>query len=74
MVKAAARERTQERMDPRLLDYYNSELQYIRARALEFAEQHPKIADPRLDDPSYGRVTIGWVRSADLVDPFPTNA
>ena len=31
-------------MDPRLLDYYNAELAYIRELAQEFAEQHPKIA------------------------------
>ncbi|HEX7932573.1 MAG TPA: type VI secretion system baseplate subunit TssF, partial [Paraburkholderia sp.] len=30
--------------DPQLLDYYTSELLYMRALALEFAEQHPKIA------------------------------
>ena len=31
-------------MDPQLLDYYTHELLYMRALALEFAEQHPKIA------------------------------
>ena len=31
-------------MDPRLLEYYTHELLYMRALALEFAEQHPKIA------------------------------
>ncbi|WP_322044665.1 type VI secretion system baseplate subunit TssF [Paraburkholderia sp. J67] len=30
--------------DPRLLDYYISELLYMRALAQEFAQQHPKIA------------------------------
>ncbi len=31
-------------MDPRLLDYYNRELQYIREMGGEFARQFPKIA------------------------------
>jgi len=31
-------------MDPRLLDYYNRELAYMREMGREFAEQHPKIA------------------------------
>jgi type VI secretion system protein ImpG len=31
-------------MDPRLLEYYNAELAYMRELAQEFAEQHPKIA------------------------------
>lgn len=31
-------------MDPRLLDYYNRELAYIRELGQEFAQQHPKIA------------------------------
>ena len=31
-------------MDPRLLDYYSKELRYMHELALEFAEQHPKIA------------------------------
>jgi type VI secretion system protein ImpG len=31
-------------MDPRLLDYYNRELQYFRQMAAEFATQFPKIA------------------------------
>jgi hypothetical protein len=30
-----------------------------------------RFTDPRLNVKSYGRVTTGWVRSADLVDPFP---
>jgi hypothetical protein len=30
-----------------------------------------RFADPRLDVKSYGHVTIGWVHSADLVDPLP---
>lgn len=30
-----------------------------------------RFTDPRLDVESYGRVTIGWVHTADLVDPFP---
>jgi type VI secretion system protein ImpG len=31
-------------MDPRLLDYYNQELIYMRELAGEFAQSHPKIA------------------------------
>ncbi|RKP52326.1 type VI secretion system baseplate subunit TssF [Trinickia fusca] len=31
-------------MDPRLLDYYNQELIYMRELAAEFAQAHPKIA------------------------------
>ncbi|MGU7780940.1 type VI secretion system baseplate subunit TssF [Burkholderia sp. PU8-34] len=31
-------------MDPRLLDYYNQELIYMRELAAEFAHAHPKIA------------------------------
>ena len=31
-------------MDPRLLQYYNSELQHLRETGAEFAEQFPKIA------------------------------
>jgi type VI secretion system protein ImpG len=31
-------------MDPRLLDYYNRELGYMRELGAEFAQQHPKVA------------------------------
>ena len=31
-------------MDPRLLTYYNRELQYIRETGQEFAKEFPKIA------------------------------
>lgn len=31
-------------MDPRLLDYYNRELAYLRELGQEFAEQYPKVA------------------------------
>lgn len=31
-------------MDPRLLDYYNQELQFVRESGAEFAEEYPKIA------------------------------
>jgi len=31
-------------MDPRLLDYYNRELTYVREQGAEFAEQFPKVA------------------------------
>ena len=32
-------------MDPRLLDYYNRELAYLRELGAEFAEQYPKVAN-----------------------------
>jgi len=35
-------------MDPRLLHYYNNELQHLREMAVEFAKEYPKIA-ARLD-------------------------
>lgn len=31
-------------MDPRLLEYYNRELQYIREMGAEFADNYPRIA------------------------------
>lgn len=31
-------------MDPRLLEYYNRELSYLRETGAEFATLHPKIA------------------------------
>ena len=31
-------------MDPRLLQFYNLELQHLRETGAEFAEQFPKIA------------------------------
>ena len=31
-------------MHPRLLDYYNTELAYLRELGSEFAAQHPKVA------------------------------
>jgi type VI secretion system protein ImpG len=31
-------------VDPRLLDYYNRELSYVREQGAEFAEQFPKVA------------------------------
>ena len=31
-------------MDPRLLDYYNRELQHVREMGAEFAAAYPKIA------------------------------
>ena len=31
-------------MDPRMLDYYNRELAYVREQGAEFAEQFPKVA------------------------------
>lgn len=38
-------------MNPRLLEYYNQELQHIRESAAEFAEEFPKIAG-RLSRPA----------------------
>ena len=31
-------------MDPRLLQYYNRELQYVREMGAEFAREFPKVA------------------------------
>ena len=31
-------------MDPRLLEYYNRELQFVREMGAEFAQQYPRIA------------------------------
>ncbi|MDR1967520.1 MAG: type VI secretion system baseplate subunit TssF [Burkholderiaceae bacterium] len=43
-------------MDPRLLDYYNSELAYMRELGAEFARQHPKVA---------GRLGMSGIEVAD---------
>lgn len=43
-------------MDPRLLRYYNSELQYIREAAAEFAREFPKIG---------GRLGLDGIECAD---------
>lgn len=45
-------------MDPRLLDYYNTELNYLREAGAEFAAQHPKVA-ARLD-----------LRGLEVADPY----
>jgi len=31
-------------MDPRLIDFYEAELEYLRAQSLEFAENHETVA------------------------------
>src|SRR5262245_45643208 len=46
-------------MDPRLLDYYNSELLHVRESAAEFAKEFPKIA---------GRLALEGV--AECQDPY----
>jgi len=33
-----------------------------------------RFTDTRVDTPSSGRITTGWVRSADLVNPFPQSS
>lgn len=43
-------------MDPRLLDFYSSELYHLRESAAEFAKDHPKIA---------GRLTLDGINCAD---------
>lgn len=43
-------------MDPRLLEYYNSELLHVRETAAEFAREFPKIA---------GRLSLDGVECAD---------
>jgi type VI secretion system protein ImpG len=46
-------------MDPRLLEYYNSELLHVRETAAEFAKEFPKIA---------GRLALEG--SAECADPY----
>ena len=46
-------------MDPRLLDYYNSELLHVRETAAEFAKEFPKIA---------GRLALEGV--GECADPY----
>src|SRR5713226_7740070 len=52
-------------MDPRLLQYYNLELQHLRETGAEFAEQFPKIAARlgvhglEVDDPYVERLIEG---------------
>lgn len=43
-------------MNPRLLEFYNQELQHIRDGAAEFAQQYPKIA---------GRLSLSGIECAD---------
>jgi type VI secretion system protein ImpG len=45
-------------MDPRLLDYYNTELNYLREAGSEFAAQYPKVAS-RLN-----------LHSLEVADPY----
>ncbi|MEO8345041.1 MAG: type VI secretion system baseplate subunit TssF [Betaproteobacteria bacterium] len=45
-------------MDPRLLDYFNRELAYLRDLGAEFAEQYPKVA---------GRLGM---RGIEVADPY----
>lgn len=45
-------------MDPRLLEYYNRELSYLRETGAEFAERHPKVA-----------ARLG-MQGTDIADPY----
>ncbi|MEH1708863.1 type VI secretion system baseplate subunit TssF, partial [Salmonella enterica] len=45
-------------MDPRLLEYYNRELSYLREAGAEFATLHPKIA-----------ARLG-MQGTDIADPY----
>lgn len=45
-------------MDPRLLEYYNRELSYLRETGAEFATLHPKIA-----------ARLG-MQGSDIADPY----
>ncbi|ASQ24228.1 hypothetical protein AOX84_19735 [Salmonella enterica subsp. enterica serovar Paratyphi B] len=45
-------------MDPRLLEYYNRELSYLRETGAEFATLHPKIA-----------ARLG-MQGTDIADPY----
>ena len=52
-------------MDPRLLRYYNLELQHLRETGAEFAQQFPKVASRlgmhglEVDDPYVERLLEG---------------
>lgn len=45
-------------MDPRLLEYYNRELTYLRETGAEFAVRHPKVA-----------ARLG-MQDSDIADPY----
>lgn len=45
-------------MDPRLLEYYNRELSYLRETGAEFATRHPKVA-----------ARLG-MHGTDIADPY----
>lgn len=45
-------------MDPRLLEYYNRELSYLRETGAEFAARHPKVA-----------ARLG-MQGTDIADPY----
>lgn len=53
-------------MDPRLLEYYNQELSYLRESGLEFSERFPKIAsrlglhESEITDPYVERLLEGF--------------
>ncbi|WP_407920100.1 type VI secretion system baseplate subunit TssF [Halopseudomonas salegens] len=53
-------------MDPRLLDYYNQELNYLRESGLEFSQRFPKIAsrlglhESEITDPYVERLLEGF--------------
>lgn len=53
-------------MDPRLLEYYNRELHYLRAMGSEFSEQYPKVAARlgmrgiEIEDPYVERLLEGF--------------
>jgi len=53
-------------MDPRLLQYYGRELQYIRELGGEFAREYPKIAG-RLGLETF-ECAVTWDRLPGLVD------
>jgi len=70
-------------MDPRMLDYYNSELLHVRESAAEFAKEFPKIAGrlalegPECADPYVERLLEGFAFLAARVQlkidsEFPT--
>ena len=44
-------------MDPRLLEYYNRELQFVRETGAEFAQAYPRIA-ARLGMEEIGRAHV----------------
>ena len=57
-------------MDPRLLDYYNRELQFVREMGAEFARTYPRIA-ARLGRSPRPRIENDWRKRVNDRDDVP---